>query len=602
MFQFLRNMIGPIMLIVLVAFIATIIFSWGGGGFRGQQQDNTVAVIAGEKIPLQEFDRFYQLKLNQQRRSTTEDLTPQQIEQIRNQAWSEFQAEKLLNRELEKHHVFVTDQEIYDYLKMYPPQELQQAAQFMTDGKFDYQKYLGAMVNPDNAPLWAQIEQYVLPDLKKYKLQERIINTVRVTPAEVLDNYLKNNETIKAAFVFAPYNEYYKELPEVSEDEASAYYDEHKEDYKRDIRADLEIVTIPKDPSDNDWAQIKAEADDLYDSTQAGSDFAELARTYSEDNSAERGGELGWFPKGRMVPPFDSTVFAMDIGDISLPVKTRFGWHIIKLNDIRTGQNDVEERNASHILLKVEPSQATYSSLSNTATNFAEEARNLGFEAAADTFGYEVKVTGPFEEKTNFVPILGRNSKVMEFAFNNEPGTISDPIEDRTGFQILYIKEHIQPDYQPFDEAKSSIERTVARHKAEKIALDSMEVAYGDIEKGRSFQRTADKFGFQYDTTSTMNRTSIIRNVGNDPKVIGAAFALQDVDQHTDPIAFQNGVIVLKLLKRNTPDIEQFNQVQDSVYQATLMQKRQEMYSRWYNKLVEDANIENNVDRFYQSL
>ncbi len=601
MFQFLRNLIGPIMILVLVAFIATIIFSWGGGGFRNRP-DDTIGVIDGENIPFRQFDRYYTQVLNQERNKTDEDLTPQQMENLRNQAWRQLQADFLLNREIKDYNIYVSEQELYDFLKLYPPQELQNASQFMTDGKFDYQKYINAMVNPDNAPFWASVEQYVLPDLKKYKLQEEIISTVRVTPAEVMDNFMKAKESAKLAFVNMSYSAFTQpdKLPKVTEEEARAYYDEHKEDYKRDERAVLDVVTIPKEPSGEDWAQLKSRIDELYDSLQAGSDFAELARTYSEDNSASRGGDLGYFTQGRMVPAFDSAVFAMKKGEISKPVKTRFGYHLIKLLDIRKNDKGQEERNAAHILLKAEPSSDTFEQLSKNANNFATEARNTGFEEAAKADNYEIQTTEPFT-KNGSIRMFGMNAKINEFAFNNDIGAISDPFEDSRGFHIVSVKEHLAADYVPFDEAKAAIERTVAYDKAKKIARDSMAVVYGAIEKGTSFRQAANKYGLKYDTTGTITPTSMIRGIGNSPDVIGAAFALAKKDQVSEPVDYNNGVVVLKLLEKTAPSIEEFNQVQDSVYQATLLAKRQAMYNRWYNNLVEDANVQTFIDRFYQS-
>jgi len=601
MFQFLRNLIGPIMIIVLVAFVATIIFSWGGGGFQ-DRPDDTIGVIDGEKISFQQFDNYYTQVLNQERSKTDEDLTPQQIENIRTRAWSQLQSDYLLNRELQEYDIYVSEQELYDFLKLYPPQELQSASQFMTDGKFDYQKYINAMVNPDNAPFWASVEQFVLPDLKKYKLQEEVISTVRVTPAEVMQNFMKARETVQIAYANLPYSGFTQQgkLPQVTEDELRAYYEEHKEDYRLEKRAVLDIVSIRKEASDMDWERLRADINDLYDSVQAGSDFAELAQTYSQDNSADRGGDLGYFTRGRMVPAFDSAVFSLKVGEVSRPVKTQFGYHIIKLKDIRQDKDGNEERNAAHILLKAEASSETFDQLSNTASDFASEARKLGYEEAAAEYNYEIQTTEPFS-RDGGIQIMGRNPRVNEFAFNNDIGTISEPFEDPRGFHILRIKEHLPADYVPFEDAKNAIERTVAFEKAKKMAQDSMAVVYQEFAKGTSLQRVAEKYGLKYDTAGSLTRTSMIRGIGNSPKILGAAFSLENVNDISEPIAYNNGVAVVKLLDHTSPDIEEFNQVQDSVYRATLLEKRQDMYNRWYNNLVEEANVETYIERFYQS-
>ena len=596
MFSMLRKMIGPIMLVVLVAFVATIIFSWGGGGFQDRPRD-TVGIINGEDISIKVFDQYYSNLLRQARQENDYDLPPGKVEEIRNNAWQQLQSDILINNEIEKHGIVVTSEEIYSFLKLYPPQELQSAPQFMTDGSFDYQKYVNAMVNPENAPFWANLENYVLPDLKKYKLQEQIISAVRVTPAEVMEEFLTEKEKIKLGYINIKDMDFRDLVTEATDEEIQQYYDENKKNYQVDERARIDFVMFNKEPSENDWQRIRYEIQDIYDSAAAGVDFAELAEFFSEDNSASNGGDLGWFKQGQMVPPFDSAVFSMQVGQISEPVKTRFGYHVIKLLGIKE-----EERNAAHVLMKVEASQETLDQLLNNATDFTLTAREKGFEQVAEEFNYEIKSSQKPFDKVGFIsPEIRSNANISEFALSNAIGQISDPFELRDFIVVAKVTERIPAGYSSIDEVTINIKSDIKKEKTKQMALDTAGTMYDAIKSGSTFNRTSSTYGFPYEATELINRNSVVANVGRFPEITGAGFALKEINQTSGPIAYRNGVVILKLLEKVSADLEEFNQIQDSLKTVTLQKKQQDMYRRWYDDLVKKAEIVSYLDDFYRS-
>ena len=102
-----------------------------------------------------------------------------------------------------------------------------------------------------------------------------------------------------------------------------------------------------KADSDNAVSAAESSIRKIYAQARSGTDFSALARQYSQDTSAGNGGDLGWFSDGQMVAPFEDAVHKLKPGQVSPPVRTQFGWHIIKLNEVRdAGTPEERQRNA----------------------------------------------------------------------------------------------------------------------------------------------------------------------------------------------------------------------------------------------------------------
>ncbi len=325
MFEFLRKLIFPIIIIVLIFFTGMIVLQWGADITSSGSSKNIIGIINGEEVPWQVFERSYSNLIREEQDKLDYDLPTSRMAELRDQAWQQLLVDYLMTQQIKKYDITVTSEEMFGFLRAYPPEMLQTSQQFQTDGKFDPQKYTAAMVNPDNAPFWASVEQYVLPDLQRFKLQQEIISTIRITPAEVRQAFMENREEVKIGYVYVPKNDLAGKQPEPTDEDAKAFYDENLESYAIGEQAVIRLATFEMKPSQTDWDRGYALAKEVYDSAVAGSDFAELAQIWSQDGSAANGGDLDWFERGRMVAPFDSAVWAMEVDQISPPVKTQFG-------------------------------------------------------------------------------------------------------------------------------------------------------------------------------------------------------------------------------------------------------------------------------------
>ena len=593
MFDALRRMIFPIIIIVLVFFAGMIVLQWGAGLSSRQNyaSANLAAVINGEEISWQEYQRVYNNLYQSEVAQTQDELTDTKIREIQKTAWGQLLQDHLMTQQVAQRDIMVTDDDVYAYLRFSPPVYLQQSTFFQTDGKFDYQKYLNAMVDPQAANFWNSIEPAVRSDIAKLKLQEMVVQAAYVTEAEVRDAFYADQEKIKIGLVAVPHNKYRRDLPEAAEDELLDYYDQHKDAYFSEERAILDYVLIRDNPAEYDWDVARSQIHVVYDSIIAGADFAEMATNYSEDGTASEGGDLGWFKRGAMVAEFDSLAFSLKEDDISEPFRTQFGWHVIKHHGYRK-----DEAHVSHILVKVHTSQKTLDEIYEKLEAFRMAAPELGFQAAAEQAELSINRTNAFRRGQS-TQTLGFDEALNKFAFAGEINDLTNVRTTSIGYYVAWISERMPAGIAAFEEVKDRVERNWRNDQLNRICRDSAQAVYDEIQKGTDIDRAARNFNLTYTTPGALTRNSSIAGVGSDPRAVGAVFALTEPGEISRPVDYNQGCAIFKLLDRPALDLADFNEKRDSISSTLLVTKQQDVLARWYDNLVARSEIVNNVDR-----
>jgi len=611
MFETLRRMIFPIIIIVLFFFVAMIVFQWGLGLSRRQQyaDANVAAVINGMEVSWETYNRAYQSLYQIESENTDEELPESKIREIQQTAWKRLLHDHLIMQEVAKHNLAVTDDELYAFLRYNPPPELQQLPYFQTDGRFNYQKYVSSMANPQDAAFWASVEPFAKENVLKQKLQEMIIQAARVTESEVKEFYLTINEKIKVGMVNVGYDRFSKPPPRSTDEELEEFFNERRDDYPVDERAALNIALIEKKPQALDWERTYNKAMAIYDSIQAGADFGEMAGRYSDDPaSAKNGGDLGWFPRGQMVEEFDRKVFSMKEEEISEPIRTEFGWHIIKLHAFKEemekprGKKDkelVRKAHASHILVKTEAGQETLDRAYRRLEEFHTAAKKKGFFKAAEDLSLPIKKTAMFFRGKN-IQFIGNDPNAGRFAFENEVDAISDLLESKTAFFVVRVAERVPAGKATFEEAEKKVNLDILKYKVATLCRDTADAIYTEIQKGTDIEKAAKIFGEEYETPAEFLRTDYVKGLGSNAMAIGAAFSLSEPGQISEPVDFDQGTVVFKLLERTSPDLSDYNARRDSLHTVILNYKRQELYGRWFENLIENSEIVNNIEKTLQ--
>lgn len=269
----------------------------------------------------------------------------------------------------------------------------------------------------------------------------------------------------------------------VSDELAKTYYDEHQNQYQT---AEKRLAAHILIDASTDNAEAKAE--DIHKQLENGADFAALAKSDSQDTSGEKGGELGWFEPGVMDPAFDEALFALNKGDISKVVKTPFGFHIIKLLDIQSGQTAPFAEVKDKIVEQIKQEEAVkqfYGLQQKLADTSYEIPDNL--QEAAKAVGAEIKTTRLFGRDNAPAPFDKPELSKAAFSSDVLGGMNSELLEvDRNHVVVVRVKEHQQAGTLEFAEVKPAIEARLKQQKANEIARDKAQEYMVKLKEGNA--------------------------------------------------------------------------------------------------------------------
>jgi peptidyl-prolyl cis-trans isomerase D len=592
MFEDLRKHSSWIVIVIAAVFILSMAI---GGISSALIKKANVAEINGEKITPQEYQQYIERTFaNYAQQNPDKQIDDKTAAQLREDTWKQVVDEILITQALKKHKIKVTDQEVAEKLKN-PSDDIKAIPQFQVDGKFDQATYLDFITqNLDFASL---LENQIRSTLPIEKLYDDIRSEVVVTEEDVREDYIKTNNLADAKIIY--FNP--REFKDITADDAEIekYYNEHKEDYKKGPARKYRYVKLSITPSESDKKDTEARAKDLFKEVISKPDeFANIAKEKSDGPSASKGGDLGYFTHNKMVKPFADAAFSMKVGDISKPVKTQFGWHIIKVEDIRTNDKGEKEVKARHILLEDKPSAETEVAFDQRVEDFYAAAKKDGVQKAAETFGETANETREFYEDATYISGLGREPEMINFAFKNRLNKLYDLTEKEDGSYIIAeISFHVGDHYQELDEVKSSIKRKVIKEKQIAAAIEEAKKFVAENKPSEYFA-AAEKANHEIVEKKGINETSSIPKIGKDEDLNKAILAAEE-GEFTGLITTEKAAYVAYVEKRIKPDMNKFNDELETLTQKYTEKKQNDHLNEWYRELKENAEIIDNRSEFF---
>lgn len=338
-----------------------------------------------------------------------------------------------------------------------------------------------------------------------------------------------------------------------------------------------------------DMAKAKAIADSLKEAIKKGAKFADLAKTFSKDpGSGEKGGDLGWFRQGVMVPPFNDACFNGKKGDMPI-VESQFGVHLIEILDKGVPAKQVQ---VATVERKVEASQRTFDDTYNKASQFGAANRSgEEFEAAIIKQGLNKRIADNLREADKNVPGLESPRELVRWAYSAKKGEVSKVFTLGDKFVVAHLVDIREKGTLPMESVIDQVTAEVRKEKKAAMLIEKINAANGtDIDamaqKLNTVATDADNINFQ---------NPYIPGIGNEAKVTGTIFGLKQ-GQLSKPIKGDAGVSVVFVKSFTEPAATED-------YSASVRQLQDQRKSRSeyevFNALKEKAKVEDNRGKFY---
>lgn len=533
MLSTMREKTKIVMVVLALAFVGWLVFDVGMG-VTGQSAGAVpdVGSVNGRPIRYQDWIEAYRVAYEQARQDNPGvNFSREEQQQIEDAAFNSLVESALIEEELQRRGIEVTDREITDAVLRFPPPEILRSPDFQTDGRFDpakYERFLRSN-NATSRQFLVALEARYREELPRFKLLQQVTSDVYIPDAKLWQIWRDTRESVTVrTLVIRPAVHVSDASVRVSPEELREYYDRHRDEFRRPARAVLSFVALPRAPTPLDSALINAHARALRDSLVRGLiDFADAARSQSMDSgSATQGGLLPRFGRGDMVREFEEAAFRAPVGQVSEPVVTQYGVHLIKVES-RTRDSVT----ARHILFRWARMGARLDTLEMRADSLdriaAEQTDGSMLDSASRRLGLPIQVGPSLWQGIPYVLGRFRIPDVGVWAFEAQLGSTSPVIETSGAYYVFRLDSLYAEGTQPFEEVESEVRQAVLNAKKRAAAEAIAREAQRRIAAGRTLEQVADELRLEIETIGPFTRTGSVRLLGQATPAIGAAFRLR---------------------------------------------------------------------------
>ncbi|GGW86256.1 SurA N-terminal domain-containing protein [Alteromonas halophila] len=614
---------GPWAMAIIALIVLSFVFA-GVGSYLTSSGSTAAATVNGEEISAQELERAYQNQRGRMESQYGESISQlfaseEYMRDFRRNVLDRLIGEKLVQQKAEELGLRVSDEQIRDAIVNM--QEFQYNGEFdnerfktiLRQNGFqvtDFRDYLRTQMTQSQLAAALSNSEFTLPsELKRANaLQQQsrdaryltveaqpFTDNVSLSDDEIQSYYDANiasfdtQEKVQVEFVLLDANDLTDDVS-VTDEEIETYYQNNQNAYRTDEERRVSHILIE---AGDDEAAAQDEAQALLEEIKGGADFAELAETSSDDTfSAENGGDLEFITRDMMDPAFDEAAFALEnVGDVSEVVETEFGFHIIKLTDIKpeqvTSLDDV--RGDIRETLAKDKALDTFYEMQNTMAELAFEVPDT-LDDVASAIGAEVNSTELFTRESAPAPL--DTQAAVDVAFSDEliqDRLNSDVIElGDESVVVMRVARHEPQRTKQLDEVKSDISTMLKAQKAQNAALDWAQQLVADMTNGESVEARLEEKGLEWQTAE-----QVTRNGGSLPRnMVDTLFVLSsEQGQNVDVTKTVSGdAAVVELLAINAAPALEGEQATAFRQRLTTM-TGQQMYQQYVEALREQAEI-----------
>lgn len=625
MLRFMRDKATSWLIKIILGAIVIVFIFWGVGSFRSQRFSR-VAVVNGDVITVDDYREAYNNLIEQIRRRFGNSLDENMLKAlgVKEQALNSLVDNRILVQEAQKLKFRVTDAELAAAIRDFGP--------FQRAGTFDSQLYKNVLNQLRMTP--EQFEVAQREAMLVEKLRTLITQSVKVSEQEALEWYNWLNQTVNLEFVvFEPGR--YKDL-KPAEEEIQEYFEKNKSKYKTEPMVKARYVMFRPDAylskvtvTDNEIRQHfeansqefkkpktvearhillrldpnadaetvserRKKAVEIQKMAQSGKDFAKLASQYSEGPTKDRGGYLGEFPREAMVKPFADKAFSMAAGEISDPVRTQFGWHIIKVEKVNPESNLSFDESKEKIRSKL-----TFDRAKALAYDDAETISDISFDGedlvhAASERGLKVTTTD-FFDAGGPESGMGSPAEFAAAAFELPILEVSDIKEFEGVYFILQPLEKKEPEIPELTPVREKVAKDLVKEMQDRKAHEDAKALLEAIRAGGAMAAEAEKFKLEPRFSGFVKRNDSIPGIGVESKINEAAFKMSAEKRlPEDVVKIRQGYCVMVFKEGKNPDSAGFGAEEKTIRQSLLTQKQAKTFQTFLAqaKAVSEITIE----------
>lgn len=628
MLRYLRENTGNWIIKIFLGIIV-IVFVFLGVGSMNATKNNEVAVVNDQPITFGEYQDAYKNLIKRMQQQFGNALNDDLVKalNIKQQAINSLIDQKIMDMEADKLKILVSDSELQDALLSIKA--------FQRNGAFDmdlYKRVLGQNgLNPET------FEALQRRAIKNAKLQEMVLNGITVTDEEAKTWYTFNNTKMAIDYIKVDpgtftnvkpteeeVNSKYKDNPDlyksepkrkalyivfspedhkdeaaVTDEQALEYYEQNTARFTtaEQVEASHILIRVDADADEQTTAKAKEEADAVYDKAAKGEDFAQLAKTYSQGPTGPNGGYLGRFEKSSMVKPFGDAAFAMKAGEVSKPVKTQFGWHVIKVTD-KTPETVKSFEDAK---VEIQDDLAAQE-LQNLAYYKAGEAFDSvidgdDFEQVALIAKKKVIETPVFTELGDGLSDLDNPAQFASAAFELINDEISEVKQIGDKYYLIKIVEKIEPVLLPFEDVQAQIVETLTAKLQKDAAQKAAKAMIEKADAKSSIQDIAKANNLEVASSTLFTRNQAVPGIPGSRDISAKAFSLtKETPVYTDVLEAGTLFYLIGFKEKQVPEAAVAEENQEQVKQEITSRKQQEYYAAWMQSLKEKADIKINSE------
>jgi peptidyl-prolyl cis-trans isomerase D len=594
----------------------------------GAAPSEVVADVGGHEVTASEFQQRYISQIQSYRTQFGGNINASLLRQlgVDQQILNQMIEEQVALIEADRNGIRVTDDELAQQILSLPG--LQENGQFI--GEARYQQLLQSQNPPMTA---SQFEEGLRRSLIVDKLRAALTDWMAVSERDLEREYAQRNEKVKLQVV-ALTADRFRDKVTVNDADIAAHYQSHSAEYRRGEQRKIKYLLLDREqarqkvvvpPTDiqryyndniqqyqtpeqirashilletagkND-ADVKKRADEIAKQVKSGADFAELAKKVSEDKgSAANGGDLDYFGRGRMVPEFEQAAFAMQPGQISDPIKSQFGYHIIKLVDKRAGATRPLEEVRAQIQQQL-ASETADQRITQQARDLEKRISGPGdLDTVAKELGVMVQESGLFQREDP-VPGLGVAPQVSQEAFTLTDQQVSKAVASSRGPVFITVTEKQDPYVPKLEEVKDRVREDLIRERATELSSQRASAIAASLKSAPNFAAAAKAQGLEAKDTELIARNAALPdNIGVSPEVDKVAFSLP-LNTVSDPIKTGDGTVIVRVVEKDAVTPDEFRKAKEQFRAELLNERRGRFFNAYMSKAKDKLTIEINSD------